>query len=168
MPASQTAPNLSDMLVWREDGFDPASYRGVQALAPILLGLALPAFALIYFVPGLAAYWGLILGLYLVLIFIVTAVIFIRAVFNPEIVAEVRFNRRTKIVDVTRKGSFGNTVTYVPFAAISDAYVHVRYDDDGYKYIEPRIRLKNGEDFSLPGDVSTADLEMVRRILAAA
>ncbi len=168
MPTAPAAQNPSDVTVWREAGFDPASYRGVHALAPILLGLAFPALAMLYFVPELAAYWGLMLGLYLILIFVVTAVIFIRAVFNPEIVAEVRFNRRTKIVDVTRKGSFGNTVIYVPFNMIADAYLHVRYDDDGYKYVEPRIRLKDGEDFELPGDVTTADLDTVRRIIAAA
>ena len=69
---------------------------------------------------------------------------------------------------MTRKGGFGNTVDFIAFDKIADAYLHVRYDDDGYKVSEPRLRLKTGEDINLPGDVSIADLDAVRRLLKAA
>ena len=137
-------------------------------LAPISLGLAVPALVLIYMVPELVAYWALMLSLYLLVIFILTAAIFLRSIFRTETIAEVRFDARNKTVSVTRAGSFGNTVDFIAFNNIADAYLHVRYDDDGYKVSEPRIRLKSGEDINLPGDLSVAELDTVRQILKAA
>lgn len=158
---------LPDNLVWRAAGFDPDSYRGVHALAPISLGLALPALALLILVPEMVNYWALMLSLYLMIIFVLSGVIFVRSIFRSEDVAEVRLDKAARTVSVTRKGSFGNTVSYIPFDKVSDAYFNVRYDDDGYKVSEPRLRLKNGEELDLPGEAGAADLAAVRKLLAS-
>lgn len=163
MSPSTTAPSYD----WREEGFDPDAYRGAHALAPISLGLAIPPLALIVAVPGMTAYWALMLVLYLLVIFVFTAVIFVRAVLRDEAVAQVQLDGTSKTIAVTRKGGFGNTVTYHPLETITDAYLHVRYDDDGYKVVEPRLRLKSGEDIALPGDVTSAQLNTVRGLIAS-
>lgn len=168
MSDAAASPSLATEYVWRAEGFDPEAYSGAHALVPISLGLALPALVLVYMVPDLVAYWALMLGLYLFVIFVLTAAIFLRSIFRTETIAEVRFNARNKVVNVTRMGNFGNTVDFIAFDKIADAYLHVRYDDDGYKVSEPRIRLKSGEDINLPGDVSIAELDAVRRLIKAA
>ena len=167
MPAAPSLSPPPSVFVWREAGFDPSAYSGVHALAPISLGLAVPALALLYAVPEMIAYWALMISLYLLVIFVLTGVIFVRSVFRAESIAEVRFDALAKTVVLTRKGSFGNTVEILTIDSVADAYFHVRYDDDGYKVVEPRILLKSGEAFVIPGDVTAQELDSVRRWLAS-
>jgi hypothetical protein len=47
--ATETMPD--GMLVVSEEGYSPASYSGVHALVPILIGLAIPPVAIAYLVP---------------------------------------------------------------------------------------------------------------------
>ena len=166
MTASAPATQNSAVFVWRDPDFNPAAYSGVHAIAPILLGLSVPALAMLYVFPEMVAYGALLICVYLLAIFVIASVIFIRAVFNAQEVAEVRFDSRSKMLAITRKGSFGNTVAEFPFDMIADAYLRVSYDDDGYKSVVPEMRLKDGEVFGLPGDVTAAELEAVRRTIA--
>ena len=158
--------NVPPAFQWRAEGFDPAAYDGAHALAPISLGLAVPALALVYAVPGMAAYWALLIGLYLLVIFIVTAVIFVRSIMRSDEVAEVQVDARAKTIAVTRRGSFGNTTDFIAFSRVADAYFHIRYDDDGYKIVEPRLHLKSSEDIIVPGEVTAAELQALRMLLA--
>ncbi len=148
-----------------EDGFNPEAYEGKHALVPILIGLALPPLAISALVPELKAHIEFIIVLYLTLIFIVSGIMFVRAVFNPAHVVAVRFDARQRSAEIVRHSQWGNTSVYVPFKDIADVYVRVRYDDDGYTIREPLLRLRSDDEYDLPAGTDQAEITRIRDIL---
>jgi hypothetical protein len=148
-----------------EDGYDPSSYSGVHSLVPILVGLAVPPIVVVYVFPDLLAHLEFFIVLYLMAIFAVSGFMFVRAILNPAHVVAINFDTKQKSAEIVRHSQWGNSSTYVPFKDIADAYIRVRYDDDGYTIREPLLRLRNDDEYDLPAGTDQAEITRIREVL---
>ncbi len=138
---------------------------GRQMLMPILLGLAVPGVAVAVLAPEILMNSTLVLGIYLLAIFVVSAVIFIRSVFNPGSVVEATFDSRSRSAVFVRIGAFATTSQVVPFKDISEVHIETQQDDDGYRSYMPLIELKNGETVQLPEGTTQSQIDGIRTIV---
>lgn len=136
-----------------------------HTLVPILIGLAIPAVGVAVLAPGLLSNPGLVFGFYLMSIFVVSAVIFIRSVFNPGCIVEAMFDKETATGTFTRYGTFASQTIVVPFADMAKVYIETHYDQDGYKSFQPVVELKSGEMLQLPEGTTKGQVEAIKRIL---
>lgn len=140
-------------------------YAGRQALIPILLGLAIPAIATAVFFPSLLSNKALVFGFFLMAIFVVASVIFIRSVFNPGSVVEATFDTTTRMASFVRLGTFATSITTVPFDNVAKVYLDSHYDDDGYKSFQPMIELKDGDVIELPEGTTQGQINSIRAMI---
>jgi hypothetical protein len=148
-----------------EEGYNPSAYTGKHALVPVMIGLAIPPLAIAALVPELKAHVEFFILLYLAMLFVVSGIMFIRAVFNPAHVVAVHFDTRQKAAEIVRHSQWGNTSVYVPFKDIADVYMRVRYDDDGYTIREPLMRLRNDDEYDMPAGTDQAEIARIRDVL---
>jgi hypothetical protein len=87
------------------------------------------------------------------------------SIFNPAHVVAINFDSKQKSVEIVRHSQWGDTSTFVPFREIADAYIRVRYDDDGYTIREPLLRLRNNDEYELPAGTDQAEIVRIRNIL---
>lgn len=146
---------------------DGTNYAGWHALMPILLGLSVPGLCLALAAPELATDAWTILGIYLVSIFVASAVVFVRSVFNPGELVEAAFDPKSRSLTLTMAGTFGTTTEKLAFQRIAEVYVDVRFDNGGGKVLVPLLRLKNDAEIVLPDGTTDRDLTAIRALLAA-
>jgi hypothetical protein len=148
-----------------EDGYNPHAYGGKHAMAPILVGLAVPPISIVYAFPGLAKHSEFFIALYLTMILLVAGFMFVRSIFNPAHVVAVNFDARQRTAEIVRHSQWGNTSVFVPFVDIADVYMRVRYDDDGYTIREPLLRLRSDEEYDMPAGTDQAEINRIRETL---
>ena len=95
-------------------------------------------------------------------IFVISAVIFIRSVFNPGSIVEAVFDRDARSARFVRIGAFATASTEVAFQDIAKIYIDTHYDDDGYKSYMPLVELKSGEAFQLPEGTTQGQIDAIR------
>jgi hypothetical protein len=138
---------------------------GRQMLMPVLLGLGVPGVAVSVFAPQLLSNPALVFGFYLMAIFVVAAVIFIKSIFNPGTIVEATFDQRAKSANFVRLGTFATTNTAVAFKDITRIYIETHYDDDGYKSYMPLVEIKNGETLQLPEGTTQGEIDAIRTMV---
>ena len=143
------------------------NYAGAHALAPVLLGLSVPAVLFAVLVPGAVHYAPLVVGVYLMALFVIASILFVRSVFNPGFVISASFDPASTVAEFVRSGTFGTTSVRVPFSDIASVRMEMKYDDDGYKVLVPTVDLRSNETVELPAGASQTDIEMVRAVLEA-
>jgi hypothetical protein len=142
------------------------SYSGKQALVPILFGLSIPAVLVLVFAPEMLEIDNspLIIG-HLSLIMIVAGAIFLNMLLNPGLITTGIFDGRTRVIDVTRSGAFGNPHLKISFREVGDAYLEARFDDDGQRSLLPIVLLKNGTRLLLPEGTTNGQIENIRAMI---
>lgn len=158
----------SGRLILRDDAHQGPidDYSGWHAMVPVLLGLSIPG--LIAAFMGTKVFgesFAIILGVYLMTIFVVSGVIFVRSVFNPGGVIQATFDAKSRSAEFVFAGAFGNPRRVLPLRQIAEVYVDVRYEKDGYKLMRPVVLLKSDETIELPPDTTKEDIESIRTLL---
>lgn len=164
MAVSTTHSGLLVVQDERFSGHHSVPSAGRQMLMPILLGLGIPGVAVGVLAPDLLSDQSLVFGFYLMTIFVISAVIFIRSIFNPGSVVEATFDARSRTANFVRIGTFATTNLVVPFREI-DAVSIEAIDDGGYKSCLPLVVLKNGESLELPEGTSRSEIEAIRSFI---
>ncbi|MEO1206889.1 MAG: hypothetical protein AAFV45_11210 [Pseudomonadota bacterium] len=144
------------------------NYSGGHALVPILIGLSVPALALIYFAPELLGGAQSVLSVYLFVLMAFSLGVFLVSVFNPGPVVAITFDGRSGYARITRAGPLAHTIVDVPLHKIEQARFEHCYDDDGYSWHEPQLVMSSGNVMVLPEDTTRADIENINTTLRTA
>jgi hypothetical protein len=140
-------------------------YSGSHALVPILLGLLTPVAVLALLDPRSLVHASLLINIYLFAAMTISTGVFLLSVFRPGEVISVTFDQATEQAEFVMSGTFAHKVLHVPFAKIAGAVVDVQYDDDGYKYLMPIVKLTSGQLIGLPAGTTEDDVADIRATL---
>lgn len=165
MLASATQSGVLTIQDERFSGDEMLPYAGRRALVPVLLGLAIPAVSVAVVAPQLLSHPELVFGFYLMTIFVVSAVIFVRSVFNPGSIVTATFDASSRTASFVRIGSFSTEVQTVLFSEIERVHIESQFDDDGYKTYTPLVDLKSAASVQLPEGTTQGQINSIRALV---
>ncbi len=141
------------------------SYKGLHALVPVLIGLAIPLTLFILIQPDALHDARFIIVAILLLIAVCAGTLFVVTLLSPGVTLAVRADAARRTVDIVRSGNFAHTVYTVPFNRITAVRIETNYDDDGYAYRRAVMSLQPRELIELPSSTTDRDVVVLRSII---